>query len=100
MRRELKESHLTLGKGLRKYSVGLSQYEALDRRRDQSIILIIMQTSEIVQRGAKRSAKHESSIGSFALTADDIDILNLIVDHRFLRRDQASTLTGRHAKRL
>src|SRR5437867_1201564 len=36
----------------------------------------------------------------FTLTVGDIEILRLMLEHRFLRRDQLSTLTGRHQKRL
>jgi hypothetical protein len=36
----------------------------------------------------------------FVLTAGDIEILRLVFDHRFLRRDHLSLLVGRHAKRL
>lgn len=36
----------------------------------------------------------------FVMTKEDIDILELVLHHRFLRRDHVSTLTGRHAKRL
>ena len=34
------------------------------------------------------------------LSQADLDILSLVLDHRFLRRDHASLLTGRHEKRL
>ena len=47
----------------------------------------------------QRRASALSSVG-FALTRDDIEILALTHEHRFLRRNQLSTLTGRHAKRL
>lgn len=38
--------------------------------------------------------------GGFVLTSDDIEILRLISEYRFLRREHVSALTGRHAKRI
>jgi len=36
----------------------------------------------------------------FVLTSDDNEILRLVYEHRFLRRDHLSAITGRHPKRL
>lgn len=43
----------------------------------------------------------EGSLGQgFVLTAGDIEILRLVLEHRVLRREQVSALVGRHEKRL
>jgi Replication-relaxation len=52
------------------------------------------------QSETNHSPLRAASSRGFVMTKDDIDILGLVLDHRFLRRDHLSTLTGRHAKRL
>ncbi len=59
-----------------------------------------MHSIESVQFDNQLSGRRESSARGFALTEGDIQILGLILDHRFLRREQVGALTGRHPKRL
>src|SRR4051812_23386773 len=59
-----------------------------------------MNPIESLQSEAQLRIERKSSNSGLALTPGDIEILGLIDDHRFLRREQLSALTGRPAKRL
>lgn len=58
-----------------------------------------MHSTESVQAEIPPVARRAFS-RSFVLTEGDIEILGWILDHRFLRREQVSALSGRHPKRL
>ena len=73
---------------------------ALDDLRVQSIIQDIMHSAESAKCDIRTVGRRESCSLGFALTEGDIEILGLILDHRFLQRGQVSALTGRHPKRL
>src|SRR5438093_13252097 len=58
-----------------------------------------MQTEEMVGISEKDILVYPD-ISGFALAPGDIEIFKLIYEHRFLRREHMSALTGRDPKRL
>ncbi len=74
--------------------------QALDRRYSQFIIADTAMTYAQYGLDEFDLGKNETAPTGFMLTAGDIEILRLVYEHRFLRREQLSRLIGRHAKRL
>jgi len=73
---------------------------ALDHLGGEFIIQDIMHSTESIKCDTERRGRRDSGSRGFALMEGDIEILGLVLDHRFLQRGQVSALTGRHPKRL
>jgi hypothetical protein len=59
-----------------------------------------MDSTESIKCDTERRGRRDSGSRGFAMMEGDIEILGLVLDHRFLQRGQVSALTGRHPKRL